>query len=166
MREYEFAGNDVVADMLKLIQESVNANRANLSECIEKDKVDFCSFIDMAEGYSVSESELTVGNYYCPIMFSVTFENKNINLLTVIKLAKFDGITGSRLRFTYDNCNRSMFFPADTALRENWIRCIYIVKDHLDQTIVNLALKFRGTEWTITALGYDANGVLGTITNI
>jgi hypothetical protein len=166
MREYEFFGLDVVSEMYKLIQEGKNEIKNNLSENIEYDKEYVQSFFLSAKGYDVPEDQLVIGNYYYPMQVAVTYQNKRIEVILVIAPVQFKGKFGGRLKFLYDNCDVSIFFPIDIALPPDWERFIYNTKEQLDQTINNLTLKFSNSDWVIRAHGYDTTGAFRSISNI
>jgi hypothetical protein len=165
MISYEFNGVDVVKDMQKMIQESLNKSRPNLTENIVKDKEAITSFLPMMEDHSIDESHLTVGKKYFPMLFSVTYPNKSIGVLLTIEHVQFLGVSGSRLKFVCAK-GESIFYPSDAALTANWFRYVYQAKDQLDQAIRNILMKFKNTDWVVSASGYNIDGKMHPISNI
>lgn len=168
MKFVEFYGIDVMAEMEQRIQESINESRPNLVEAIEDDQQEIDVFVDMALGYSISESDLVVSQCYYPILFSSILPKKLLQTTVTMKEAEFLGIVNGRLEFKFANSDRSIFFPADITLinKTNWHRFVFDNKSSLDSFAVTLMMKFSNRDWIIKTDAYSEKGECNVISNL
>jgi hypothetical protein len=166
MKEYEFAGVDVLNEMQKFMREMSNEKRKFINEDIVQDKKYVETFISAVLTDSINENQLIIGNYYCPMLIQVDYKKKLVGVMIAIKLAQYIGSTGSRLRFMYDECQKPLFFPSDEGLIPNSVRAVFPNRDKLDFYVNLLVLKFNYDDWIIKAQGFDEMGDLRPISNI
>jgi len=157
-----------MADMEQRIQESINESRPNLTESIADDQKEIEVFVTMSSGNSISESDLVIGRFYHPVLFSSMLPKKLIQTTITTRCAEFLGNSGGRLEFKFDDSNRSMFFPSDLGLAnsKNWHRFVYLGKNHLDSFAVTLMMKFANRDWILNTTAYSDRGECNPISNL
>jgi len=164
MRTYEFGGIDVQTEIHRLHNRQSKFLITN--ESIQDDFKYVTSFLDSANGFTIAESELIVGNYYFPIDILYSPHERKLTLILVIQPAEYVGVAGSRLEFRYNVSSKSLFFPSDESLTDSEHRYIYSNRNELDQIVSVAIMKFSNTDWDFQAFGFDLTGTIQRITNL
>lgn len=161
MRVYEFNGINVQAELIRLHNRKTKTNESK-----QDGFVYISSFLSAAEGCTVAEDHLVIGNYYFPIEVMYDSAERKVTMLIVTQPARYIGLAGSRLEFRYDTSNKPLLFPTDEYLTTNERRFVFSSKDELDKIVSLAEMKFSNTEWDFQALGFDQTGAIRRITNI
>jgi hypothetical protein len=164
MRTYEFGGIDVQAEIHRLHKRRSKFSITNESE--QSDTEYITTFLASAEGYSVLESELVIGNYYFPIDILYNSLERKLTIILVVQQAEYVGIAGSRLEFRYNTNSKSLFFPTDESLTDSEYRYVFSNRNELDQIVSVATMKFNNTDWDFQAFGFDLTGTIQRITNL